>query len=537
MEKFSLILLILWFLSACFHTIELQRPKPLPQDPSIEVYFNQNQAKGADYKDPYRNIKRPGDNLEQILIDTINTAQSTIDIAVQEFRLPKLAQALAKRQQEGIKIRIILENTYNRPFSDLTTTEIQKLLEREKERYEDFFALADLNRDNKLSAEEINKRDALIILRNAGITIIDDTVDGLKSTGLMHHKFVIIDGSTIIISSANFTLSDIHGDFLKSDSRGNANHLLRIQNIQIAKLFTKEFNLMWGDGTSDKLESLFGVNKPDRVPQNIKLNNADITLKFSPNSTLYPWTKSSNGLINQALEQASLSVDLALFVFSEQKLANTLENRHEKGVAVRVLIDPDFVFNSYSEGLDMLGVALSQKCRYEPDNRPWQSPITTVGIPQLSPTDKLHHKFGIIDKNTVITGSHNWSASANNQNDETLIIIKSPLVVAHFQQEFERLYQNPILGVPTYITQKIKKEKQNCSQFSTSNSGGVNGQLINLNTATLAELENLPGIGTSLAQRIIKTRQETPFTSLEDLQRVSGIGQSKLKKLEGKVSW
>ncbi|ACK71485.1 helix-hairpin-helix motif protein [Gloeothece citriformis PCC 7424] len=535
MFKFLLTLGISLCLSSCFQTTDLPRPQPLAQDPTVEVYFNQNFAKGSDYQDPYRNIKRPGDNLEQILIDTINQADSSIDIAVQEFRLPKLAQALAKRRQEGLKIRVILENTYNRPFSQLTLTEIQNFSEREGDRYDDFFALADTNKDEKLTPEEIYQSDALVILNQAGIPIIDDTADGSKGSGLMHHKFVVIDGKTVIITSANFTLSDVHGDFLYSDSRGNANHLLKVKNPQLAQAFTEEFNLMWGDGPGGKLDSLFGVNKPARKPVSIQLKDTKITLKFSPNSSVYPWETSSNGLINQTLDQAHSSVDLALFVFSEQRLANTLEKRHQNGATVRALIDPGFAFMTYSEGLDMLGVALSQKCQYEADNHPWQSPITTVGIPDLFSTDKLHHKFGIIDQNIVITGSHNWSSSANNQNDETLIILESPIVAAHFQQEFERLYQKASLGIPTYIAQKIEQDRQTCSQFTTPVSQVAERQLINLNTATLAELETLPGIGPSLAQKIIKTREEKPFTSVQDLERVAGIGENKLKKLQDKV--
>jgi competence ComEA-like helix-hairpin-helix protein len=60
---------------------------------------------------------------------------------------------------------------------------------------------------------------------------------------------------------------------------------------------------------------------------------------------------------------------------------------------------------------------------------------------------------------------------------------------------------------------------------------------LNLNTASEAELESLPGIGAKLADRIIQERQQKAFSSLEDLKRVAGIKDSKLEKLRGKVSW
>lgn len=59
-----------------------------------------------------------------------------------------------------------------------------------------------------------------------------------------------------------------------------------------------------------------------------------------------------------------------------------------------------------------------------------------------------------------------------------------------------------------------------------------NSPSINLNTASASDLETLPGIGPSLAEKIIEFRQlNGPFESLDDLLAVSGIGPSKLEDI------
>lgn len=60
-------------------------------------------------------------------------------------------------------------------------------------------------------------------------------------------------------------------------------------------------------------------------------------------------------------------------------------------------------------------------------------------------------------------------------------------------------------------------------------------QNVRINSAGVSELQQLPGIGPALAQRIIETRNSGRFTSVEDLLRVPGIGKAKLAKLRDYV--
>ncbi len=67
------------------------------------------------------------------------------------------------------------------------------------------------------------------------------------------------------------------------------------------------------------------------------------------------------------------------------------------------------------------------------------------------------------------------------------------------------------------------------SNSTTPNQASASGERINLNSATPAQIESLPGVGPKMAERILKAR---PFSSLKDLDAVKGIGPSMLKKLE-----
>lgn len=71
------------------------------------------------------------------------------------------------------------------------------------------------------------------------------------------------------------------------------------------------------------------------------------------------------------------------------------------------------------------------------------------------------------------------------------------------------------------------------SSAATTLGAGSSSGLVNINTASAAELQTLSGIGPSMAQSIIDDRSKNgPFASVDDLMRVSGIGEKKLAKIK-----
>lgn len=413
------------------------------------MYFNHRET--TSYQDPYRGILRDGDNLEAEILSSVSNAKKRIWIAVQELRLPLLASALVAKKNEGIDVRVILENKYNHEINltDQSNRSQDSDSDYEASKSQELIALVDLNKDGNLSLSEKMARDAIFILKKNNISVIDDASSSAGS-GIMHHKFVIIDHDITLISSANFTLSCIHGDLLNPTSRGNSNALIRIKNSKFQLNFEEEFSEMWGNGEGGN----FGLSKIQRKPEKLEIGQSDVIVHFSPTSKKLNWNESSNGLIASTIEKAKSSVDMALFVFSEQKITNALnENVNLK---IEALIESRFAFRYYSELLDLRGIQYpDEKCRIEPHNAPWAKPVKFAGSVSLPYGDILHHKFAVIDDKKVIFGSHNWSESANRQNDEFLIVFSDEVVAIEFKKEFNRLKKFANYALPSYLTKPV----------------------------------------------------------------------------------
>jgi phosphatidylserine/phosphatidylglycerophosphate/cardiolipin synthase-like enzyme len=357
-----------------------------------------------------------------------------------------------------VNVNVILENNYSTPWSQQHELDLSR---HGRQRLKRLKELADRDQNGVVSPEEERESDALLILQNGQIAWIDDTEDGSKGSGLMHHKFVVIDGERVITGSANFTNSGIHGDAGATQTRGNVNHLISIQNPALATVFQEEFAQMWGDGPGGANDSRFGRNKTAKPLQTIKAGTANISVLFPPHA------KSHQGhgldVIEDQLGSAKKTIDLALFVFSAQQLTNKLAKQISAGVQLRLLADPGFASRSFSEVLDLLGLALPDHfCKLEAGNQPLAKPLKGIGTPGLARGDKLHHKFSVIDNKKVITGSFNWSPAAAHTNDETLLVIESPQLAAHFTREMDRMWRGAELGITARMRRKLDRQTRKC---------------------------------------------------------------------------
>lgn len=125
----------------------------------------------------------------------------------------------------------------------------------------------------------------------------------------------------------------------------------------------------------------------------------------------------------RAIEGSQRSIDIAVYTFTASELAEALYAAKARGVLIRVLVDRERAEAGASgiRGLRLNGMA-----------------VRSLGVPEQS---LMHHKFAVFDERLVVTGSYNWTNSAERANYENLVVLEAPDVVRHFQQEFHRLWR------------------------------------------------------------------------------------------------
>jgi phosphatidylserine/phosphatidylglycerophosphate/cardiolipin synthase-like enzyme len=231
-------------------------------------------------------------------------------------------------------------------------------------------------------------------LVEAGIPVLGD-----RREGLMHNKFVVIDRLEVWTGSMNFTLNDAYE---------NNNNLIRLRSSQLAENYLAEFQEMFADDR-------FGPNSPANTPHPaLSINDTRLETYFSPDD-------GAASRLVELIRAAQESVNFLAYSFTSDEIAAAMLDRASAGVTVSGVFEEVQYLNNQGTEFDRLRAGgLDVRLDGNPGN--------------------MHHKVIVIDEAIVVTGSYNFSANAENRNDENLLVIHNPQIAAQYQAEFERVF-------------------------------------------------------------------------------------------------
>ena len=253
----------------------------------------------------------------------------------------------------------------------------------------------------------------------------------------MHNKFIIFDaqsadpnGPIVWTGSTNFTDDQVNLD---------ANNVIIIQDQSLARTYQIEFEEMWGStgDEPDANNARFGSEKRNNTPHEFLINDKRVECYFSP-------TDGVNSKIVEVINTANNDLSVETMLITRIEMADAIVGRKSAGVAVNVMTNSEGGNNTTVN--QMLDESLGTHVTF--DN-------VSSGL--------LHNKFMIVDQGApssdpmVLTGSHNWSAAADNDNDEnTLIVHDATIANIYYQQFVKRFVDNQgvldeLNGPPTAV--------------------------------------------------------------------------------------
>jgi phosphatidylserine/phosphatidylglycerophosphate/cardiolipin synthase-like enzyme len=119
------------------------------------------------------------------------------------------------------------------------------------------------------------------------------------------------------------------------------------------------------------------------------------------------------------IDNADESVNVAIYSLSNDSISDALIRAHERGVNVRVVFDYYQSIADYSDDEKLIDAG--------------------INILRKKGSGAMHNKFTIIDESIVLTGSFNYSANADERNDENLFLIEDDRIAKEYLAEFEEL--------------------------------------------------------------------------------------------------
>lgn len=313
------------------------------RDSWFELYF-------TDPLNPLAKEKEGGPDAP--LVKAIDGAKVSVDAALYSLSLNSVRDALLRAHQRGVRVRMVMES------------------------------------------ENMDRADPEY-LKEKGIPILGD-----RRNGLMHNKFIVIDGREVWTGSMNLTDSGAYSD---------NNNFIRIRSKEVAADYTKEFEEMF-------VQDKFGRDRVAETPfpKVTMSDGTKIEVYFSPDDGVA-------AAILPLLQGAKKSIYFLAYSFTANDLGEAIIKRHKAGVEVHGVMEADQVASNRGTEFD---------------------PFRQVGIDVRLDGNpgQMHHKVIVIDRSIVILGSYNFSANAEQQNDENLLVIYNPLIAEEFIKEFERIY-------------------------------------------------------------------------------------------------
>jgi phosphatidylserine/phosphatidylglycerophosphate/cardiolipin synthase-like enzyme len=284
----------------------------------------------------------------------------------------------------------------------------------------------------RLIHEYDNSNSTFSSLSSAGIPVINDRFDTINNgLGLMHNKFLSIDSrggapESCWVWTGSWNLTDPGTD----DDYQNA---IEIQDQALAKVYTLEFNEMWGSSTDtpNASSSRFGPRKLDDTPHKFAIGThleGDVVVPTTVECYFSPSDNVTSRIIER-INAAQRTIGFQLLTLTRGDIASALIARKNAGLSVRGDMDNNTDAGSEYANLVANGVDVHLK--------------TGGGL--------LHHKYAIFDFDvapspwqtfnaTTLTGSHNWSSAAENNNNENTVIVPDPGVTNQYLQEFTARY-------------------------------------------------------------------------------------------------
>ena len=232
-------------------------------------------------------------------------------------------------------------------------------------------------------------------LRRNGISVIED-----KRSALMHNKFVIIDGRFLWTGSMNFSSNGVFC---------NNNNLVRIDSPRLASNYSAEMDEMY-------LERIFGPRSPENTVFTFQINGDIVENYFAAEDELAP-------IIGRVIARADEEVLFMAFSFTSDDIGEAVLERGEAGLTVKGVFESSGV-TRYS---------------YFPELA--DSGLPNVEVRKDGNGRVMHHKVFILDRRTVIFGSYNFTANANDSNDENILIVHDEEFAQFFLEEFEFVWE------------------------------------------------------------------------------------------------